>query len=448
MTVKARRAGEGTMKYFTRACVKRMASLKLGTVVFTVIVGFCPAAMANLDLEQRYFETSRKDVVQAGKLVRLNMGVPGHGRQMVRGRMESAEDYAPHAFLDMETVVHAVLVVVTMSLFAGILVLTMRTSREQDLRLGKVNSRLKAIEGEVILSKNSVSEVRSDLAERLGKAIQEEFFAHARTLEKAQEQTLTEIRESVIQSTSHTLRDEIGKRLQSDLAVSIAAHVRRIVEPCIEDMRAQKSDLESSLSKALENEAKLNEEMQHFRESLKKADEERENLRTQLLTIEYRRKELEAELAKLSELAVILGDDEVSHLLDRLKQISVVSELQGPQLRNVLLSAAAIGAETEAGAGTDSLKSSLVRLDRVLFDGLGEQADRLTRTREVLEPWLNGRLGKQLSVEWPKPGSIYDPTTQTAVESGGNTVVVACTAVIRGRDAEVIIPARVSTKRG
>jgi len=156
-------------------------------------------------------------------------------------------------------------------------------------------------------------------------------------------------------------------------------------------------------------------------------------------------KELEEEQRKslkLDNVLALLGGETAAELIAAFESAGIV---RGSGLRALVLSLLSFEAELSGAATFDQLKSSLMRLDRLVFELLQQSEDQLTHVRTILQPWLNKRLDVRMNIEWPEPGSPFRPNLHNPDGSAGSVIGLARSAVIRGHGGEVILPARVST---
>jgi hypothetical protein len=156
-------------------------------------------------------------------------------------------------------------------------------------------------------------------------------------------------------------------------------------------------------------------------------------------------KELEEEQRKslkLDNVLALLGGETAAELIAAFESAGIV---RGSGLRALVLSLLSFEAELSGASTFDQLKSSLMRLDRLVFELLQQSEDQLTHVRTILQPWLNKRLDVRMNIEWPEPGSPFRPNLHNPDGSAGSVIGLARSAVIRGHGGEVILPARVST---
>jgi hypothetical protein len=96
----------------------------------------------------------------------------------------------------------------------------------------------------------------------------------------------------------------------------------------------------------------------------------------------------------------------------------------------------------------DELRKGFIMFDGFLFDTFKDDVDSLTALREHFAELFNeDYLKGYFQIDWPAPGDIFDPSRQKSHMSSGNRIALAESAVICNSEGQVLVPARVETKR-
>ena len=96
----------------------------------------------------------------------------------------------------------------------------------------------------------------------------------------------------------------------------------------------------------------------------------------------------------------------------------------------------------------EELRKGFIAFDGILYDYFKNNLDSLTALRERFTTVLNeDYLKGYFIVEWPAPGDIYDPSKHKSRVSSGNRIKFAESAVICNSEGQVLLPARVETRR-